>query len=130
MQPPSLDKVVIALRAGTNVETNLPWADSIIAAPVRLAPFRRDMTVSVLLFLSNMQGRSSFVLSMSAELDGRELSSLTSEVPRDPGEHHWHHHPISFPAIEAGSYRLSVVLRFPDGQELRWSESLTVQRDP
>jgi hypothetical protein len=120
-----LDAVVLALRAAVNPETGLPFADSLIWAPIRLAPWRQDVTLSLLFFASGVEGRRSLEVEAYAHFGGRELAHIQHRFEREDGSHHWVEFPISFSATEPGRYALSGTITFEGATPLRWDRTST-----
>lgn len=128
MPAPRVEGAIVALGAGTNDETNLPWADSIIFAPVRLAAWRQELTLSVVLFLAGMAGIRKLNIEARAHSGAQLLTTIHHDFDRDDAEHHWLHVRIGFPAEHAGVYRLSATISLEGADSLEWSQELVVER--
>lgn len=121
---------VVALGAGWNNETNLPWAEGIINAPLRVAAWRQELAVSILLFFSGLSAERR--LRVEARVtDEENLSTESAETTDLAGgsAHHCSHHRLGFRIPLSGAYLLTIRARFDEQPWIVWERSLLIERE-
>ena len=133
MPQPRIVAGLLAINAAANDSLNLASADGLVFSPLRLAAWRHDLTLSLLLFFDGLTTQPrSFDLTINVSCDGRELRSQSARValPSDGSGHHWHHDRVAFQVPSSGTYVIAATVRFDDAAEaLVWSQEVEITKE-